>query len=46
MPAADLIAAFNAALRQLLGTPAHLDMMHRYGFTPDELQPAIDAAHE
>jgi polar amino acid transport system substrate-binding protein len=39
----DLSAAFDDALRQYLGTPPHLEMMGRYGFTADELQPVLAA---
>ena len=44
--AVDLIATFNGALRELLGTPRHIDMMRTYGFTHEELQPVIDAARK
>ena len=40
----DLSAAFDEALRQHLGTPAHLEMMSRYGFSADDLRPALVAA--
>jgi len=40
----DLSAAFDGALRQYLGTTAHLEMMSRYGFSADDLRPALVAA--
>ena len=39
----DLSTAFDVALRQYLGTPHHLAMMSRYGFSADELEPALAA---
>lgn len=33
----DLRVAFNAALKGLLGTPSHLEMISRYGFGKDNL---------
>jgi len=38
---ADLSAAFDDMLRGYLGTPPHLDMMGRYGFSAEELQPVL-----
>ena len=38
---ADLSAAFDDTLRGYLGTPPHLDMMGRYGFSTEELQPVL-----
>jgi polar amino acid transport system substrate-binding protein len=35
--------AFDDALRRYLGTPPHLEMMGRYGFSADELAPALAA---
>jgi len=40
----DLSAAFDEALRHYLGTPAHLQMMGRYGFSVEDLRPALTAA--
>ena len=37
----DLAAAFNEALAGYLGTPEHLEAMHRHGFGRNELEPVL-----
>jgi polar amino acid transport system substrate-binding protein len=38
----DLTAAVDGALDAYLGTPDHLALMARYGFTEDDLRPVLD----
>ena len=37
----ELSTAFNAALRDYLGTAEHLRMMERHGFSRDALAPVL-----
>jgi polar amino acid transport system substrate-binding protein len=40
----ELSTLFNRVLRQYLGTPHHLEMMRRHGFSETDLGPALIAA--
>ncbi len=40
----DLVAAFNAELAKVLGTPAHLAILAKYGLTPSEVPKGVTTA--